>query len=107
MKLILTGIPVCGGRTAGVVRIVKDIARPLPVQRDVILVMPFFTPFVVLSLAEANGLLAEFGGTTCHAASLAREFNVPCIVGCRDVTSKLKDGDTICMDGSTGEVHEI
>jgi phosphohistidine swiveling domain-containing protein len=40
----------------------------------------------------------------CHAAILAREFNIPCIVGCGDATEKIADGRVIRMDAISGVV---
>jgi len=39
------------------------------------------TPAVVLWLRKATGLVIERGGVASHGAILAREFNIPCIVG--------------------------
>lgn len=49
------------------------------------------------------------GGRTCHAAIVSRELGVPCIVGTKDATEKLKTGVryTIdCSKGSTGLVYD-
>jgi rifampicin phosphotransferase len=40
----------------------------------------------------------------CHAAISAREFGIPCVVATFEGTQKIKDGDIIRVDGSTGKV---
>ncbi len=41
---------------------------------------------------------------TCHAAIVARELRVPCVVGARDATTVLHDGQTVTVDGGRGTV---
>ena len=50
------------------------------------------------------GIITDCGGMTCHAAILAREHRLPCIVGTGNATSIIKSGDYIIMNMVTGEV---
>jgi pyruvate,water dikinase len=43
---------------------------------------------------------------TCHAAIVSRELDVPCVVGARNATTTLRDGEVVTVDGRTGEVYE-
>lgn len=66
----------------------------------------------------AQGILTAFGGASSHAALVSRQMGKPCVVGCGEldidyvagtVTVKgkvLREGDTISIDGFTGEVFE-
>lgn len=50
------------------------------------------------------GIVSEMGGSTSHAAILARAMGIPCVVGLADITSLIQDGEPILIDGSTGRV---
>ncbi len=85
-------------------------------KQDVIMVRPFTKPDDVHGMLAAKGILTSEGGATSHAAVVARQFGVPCVVGaadividmnkremtCRGVT--VKEGEWISLDGTTGEV---
>jgi nucleotide-binding universal stress UspA family protein len=55
---------------------------------------------------EAVSIVEETntGGMTCHAAIVARELGVPCVVGTRTATRDLHDGTTVTVDGTHGQV---
>jgi pyruvate,water dikinase len=53
------------------------------------------------------GLITDRGGLVCHAAILAREFRLPCIVGCRNATEVIRDGEPIRMDAFAGIVTRV
>ncbi len=85
-------------------------------KQDVIMVRPFTKPDDVHGMLAAKGILTSEGGATSHAAVVARQFGVPCVVGaadididmnkrqmtCRGIT--VKEGEWISLDGTTGEV---
>lgn len=73
-----------------------------------ILVADMTDPDWVPGLRMAAGVVTNRGGRTCHAAIVSRELGVPCIVGTKDATEKLKTGEryTIdCSKGATGYVY--
>ena len=49
-------------------------------------------------------IVTERGGETCHAAIVARELGVPCVVGCKDL-DRLTEGALVTVDGSAGKVY--
>ncbi|MBS3818775.1 phosphoenolpyruvate--protein phosphotransferase [bacterium] len=57
-----------------------------------------------LSKGNVLGVAMDMGGETSHTAILSRSLNIPAVVGLRDVSQKLKDGDQIIVDGTDGEV---
>ena len=85
-------------------------------KKNVIMVRPFTKPDDVHGMLAAQGILTSEGGATSHAAVVARQFGVPCIVGASSVVidldklqmsvngSVVKEGDWISLDGTTGEV---
>ena len=56
------------------------------------------------TIRRAAALVTDTGGMTCHAAIVARELGVPCVVGTRTATRDLHDGTTVTVDGTHGRV---
>jgi len=52
-----------------------------------------------------TALVVERGGMLSHAAIVARELGIPCIVGVNDAVSRVQDGDQLDLDLKKGEVH--
>jgi len=57
-----------------------------------------------LSKGNVLAVALDVGGTTSHTAILARSLNIPAIMGLSQITRKVKDGDTLIVDGTNGEV---
>lgn len=76
-----------------------------PVENDKILVVPSTSPGWVPLMRHARALVTDHGGMMSHAAIVAREFNLPCIVGTKQGTKILKDGDKVVLDLVNGEVN--
>ncbi|MCU0540593.1 MAG: PEP-utilizing enzyme [Oscillatoriaceae cyanobacterium Prado104] len=55
-------------------------------------------------LKVAAGIVAEQGGMTSHGAILARELGIPAVVGVTGATRAIETGDSVLIDGDTGEV---
>jgi pyruvate,water dikinase len=46
----------------------------------------------------------EVGGILTHGSVVAREYGIPAVVGVRQATTRLKTGQHVRVDGSTGQV---
>jgi len=77
----------------------------LKVKRGDILVCPMTLPDYLPALRRARAIITEEGGITCHAAIIAREFNIPCVVGTKIATQILHDGDLVEVDPPRGIVR--
>lgn len=64
---------------------------------------PRWTPVIT----KCKGIVTNTGGMLCHAAIVARELGIPAVVGTRNATDILEDGEIIEVDGNKGEVHVI
>ena len=53
----------------------------------------------------ASGVVTEVGGMLCHGAVVAREYGIPAVLGVRNATSVLKNGQKITVDGVKGVVY--
>jgi phosphoenolpyruvate-protein phosphotransferase (PTS system enzyme I) len=76
-------------------------------KEDVIVVSHVLSPsdLVLLNREHVMGLAIEQGGRTSHTAIIASALGVPAVVGLRGITSALKSGDPIILDGATGTVR--
>jgi phosphotransferase system enzyme I (PtsI) len=75
--------------------------------KDSVLVAHDLLPSEAASRLSRGNVLAvalDVGGTTSHTAILARSLNIPAVMGLRDITHNVKDGDTLIVDGIDGEV---
>jgi pyruvate,water dikinase len=103
-KVVLTGLGASPGMASGVVRVLSSPSESQKLKAGEILVAPMTTPDWVPVLRRAAGLITDGGGMTCHAAIVSRELRVPCVVGTRDATRVLRDGELVTIDGTRGQV---
>jgi phosphotransferase system enzyme I (PtsI) len=87
-------------------RILGKRRRPRVFQENVTVVAHNLTPSQTASMAKEMviGFAVDVGGRTSHTAILARALQVPAVVGLKDVSRKVVNGDTMIIDGYTGEV---
>ncbi|MBR3259236.1 MAG: phosphoenolpyruvate--protein phosphotransferase [Mycoplasmataceae bacterium] len=52
-----------------------------------------------------KGFITNVGGKSSHLAILSRSLNIPAILGLKDISSKIKQGDILALDGTTGKVY--
>jgi len=97
---------------------IKDIERQLLTRilgkrrerrvfrENVTVVAHNLTPSQTASMAKEMvvGFAVDVGGRTSHTAILARAIQVPAVVGLKDISRKVVNGDTLVIDGYTGEV---
>ena len=101
-----TGIPACSGIQTGVVALDSKTAMQLAqAGQKVILVTEETTPDDIGGMAAAVGVLTMTGGSTSHAAVVARSMNRTCVVGLgKEHHHQFKAGMQISIDGATGRV---
>jgi len=95
------------GKATGKVRRVMGHAQISTVEEGEILVSPMTTPDFVPAMKKAAAIVTDEGGLLCHAAIIARELRKPCIVGTRNATKVLKDGDKVEVDAEKGIVKKL
>ena len=101
-NFITSGHTVVGGRRVGPVRVIQRDNDWASVKPGEIVACSMTSPDVVMVVERIVGLITEQGGLVCHAAILAREFNIPCVVGCGSFLSELQSGQMVTLDASTG-----
>ncbi|QHT63266.1 hypothetical protein GXP70_27090 [Paenibacillus lycopersici] len=107
VDFLTSGVGASRGQAAGTARIILEPAALSGVMPGDILVTPMTDPSFLAVAGRIAGLITDRGGQVCHAAILAREFRLPCIVGCRDATQVIQDGELIRMDALAGIVTRV
>ena len=117
-RFLVSGVNASPGAAVGRVYFDADTAEAKAKEegQDVIMVRPFTKPDDVHGMLASKGILTTEGGATSHAAVVARQFGIPCIVGASGMQIDgakrefmaagviVKEGDWISVDGTTGEV---
>ena len=105
-EVILQGQPASPGIAVGKIKIVNNLEDLQKVQQGDILVTKMTNPDMVVTMQKSAGIVTNEGGTTAHAAIVSREMGIPCIVGTQTATTKLKEGEIITVDGSSGKIYK-
>lgn len=92
------------GQARGRVKILLSPKEINKVRKGDVLVATMTTPDYVLAMRRASAIITDEGGMTSHAAIIARELKIPCIVGTKMATKILKDGDLVELDADKGIV---
>ena len=104
---LIKGLGANNGTVIGTARVIESFSEIDRLQKNDILVTKFTDTGWTSKFAYLSGIVTEFGGILCHAAIVSREYGIPAIVSCHNAMSKIKDGDTIKLDGKTGIVTII
>lgn len=102
---ILTGSPASPGIASGHVKIINNPKHISKVHTGDVLVSIMTSPDFVPAMKRASAIVTDEGGQTSHAAIVSRELGVPCIVGTKEATKMLKNGDVVTVDGAKGLVY--
>jgi phosphohistidine swiveling domain-containing protein len=100
------GRGICGGRVRGRVRIVRPETID-DLQPGEILVAEVTDVGYTPAFAYAAAIVTDLGGPMSHAAVVAREFGVPCVVNADGASRRLPGGSVVEVDGATGEIRVI
>ena len=103
--LELKGLTAQKGKARGVVKIINNKNDVDGFEDGMVLVSYETTPDFAQIMKKSSAIVTNFGGLTSHAAIVAREFKVPCIVGTKLATEILKDGDEVEVDADNGIVR--
>ncbi len=117
VKKVAKGLPASPGAAVGrAVFTAPEAEKWAEKGEKVILVRLETSPEDIGGMHAAQGILTARGGMTSHAAVVARGMGKPCVSGCGELKinekkrffevngEKVKEGDWITIDGSTGDV---
>jgi pyruvate,water dikinase len=103
----LQGVPLSAGVAEGRALVLTDPEGAEVPSEPYVLVCPSTDPAWVPLFVHARGLVMETGGVLSHGAIVARELGLPAVAGIADVHRKLKSGQRLRVDGSTGAVSVL
>jgi phosphotransferase system enzyme I (PtsI) len=84
----------------------RAAGRPAPSRRYILAAKKLTTADMFnLTNEHVDGIVAEEGGMSSHAAILARGMGIPTITGIRDLSRLLRDGDVVVLDANAGELQ--
>lgn len=101
------GKGVSPGKVTGMAKVVADKSELGKIEKGDIIVCEITTPDYLHALQKVKAIVANIGGFTSHSAIVAREFGIPCVVGCRNATQVFKDGDLVEVDADKGIVRKV
>lgn len=100
-----TGYAASQGVYTGTVKVVRGPEEFAKVEKGDVLVCKTTTPPWTVLFSVVGAVVTDAGGILSHAGTVAREYRLPSVVGCKIATRVLKDGDTVTVDGSSGVVY--
>lgn len=101
----LKGITASKGLVKARSLIIPDLTNlPAIPTSNYIVVAPYTTPAMNVILFTAKGIICETGGLTTHAAIIARELKIPCVMSVKNALSQIKDEQDIELNANTGEI---
>lgn len=106
-RVVIKGTSVFPKKIKGKVQVISDLKKLNKFIGGYILVAPTTLPKYTQLLKKAKGLITDEGGLLSHAAVVSREFKIPCIVGTKIATKKLKTGQFVELDAVKGVIKII
>jgi pyruvate, water dikinase len=104
-EIILSGLGASPGIASGKVKVIRDLSELDKIETGDVLVTKMTNPDMVVSMQKSVAIITDEGGMTAHAAIVSREMGIPAVVGTREATEKLKDGDIVTVDGASGKIY--
>ena len=106
-SVLISGVAIGEKIASGKVRVIKNVKGIKQFKQGEVLVTTMTDPDWEPIMKKSAGIVTDSGSRTSHAAIVSRELGVPCIVGTNKASSKLKTGQTVTIDCSSGEVGKV
>ena len=100
----LNGFPASAGVYEGRARVMVSATELFDLEEGEILVTEATSPNWTPAFAIIGACVCDGGGSLTHAATVSREYGIPCVVGTSVATLRIKTGDLIEVDGTRGVV---
>ncbi|MCE9584448.1 MAG: pyruvate, phosphate dikinase [Planctomycetes bacterium] len=100
----LKGMAVSSGLASGVARVIRHPAEGARLKQGEVLVAPSTDPGWTPLFLRASAVVMEVGGMLSHGAIVAREYGLPAVVNVPGLLDRVKDGQTLDVDGDRGVV---
>jgi len=100
----LKGVAGSPGQITGKACIIHGPEDFNKMKNGYVLVAPMTTPAWTPLFARALAIVTDIGGPLSHGSIVAREYNIPAVLGTDNATKTIQDNETITVNGDTGEV---
>jgi phosphohistidine swiveling domain-containing protein len=100
----LQGFAVSPGRVTAPASVIRSPADFSKMEPDTILVCPTTTPAWTPLFSQARGLVTDVGGVLAHGSIVAREYDIPAVLGTGVATRRIRSGQRININGDAGTV---
>nr|WP_243405947.1 PEP-utilizing enzyme [Priestia megaterium] len=100
----IKGLASSSGTYTGKVKVISNTKEFSKLEKGDVLVCKTTTPLWTTLFQTAGAVITDAGGILSHSAIIAREYEIPAVVGTKISTDKLKDGDMVMVDGTNGIV---
>lgn len=100
----LKGLAGSKGIYTGTVKVLKNEEEFGKLEKGDVLVTHITTPSWSVLFLRTGAIVTDVGGILSHPGINAREYQVPAVLGTKNATSQLKDGDVVTVDGTNGWV---
>jgi len=104
---VFYGMPGSPGVAQGRVRVLRSLADGDALEHGEILVAETTAPPWTPLFARAGAIVTDAGGILSHCAVVAREYEIPAVVGTKQATAVLCDGQLVEVDGTNGSVRIV
>jgi len=104
---VLQGHAGSAGTVRGTARVILSLEQAHRLQQGDVLVTPTTAPPWTPLFATAAAVVTDAGGVLCHCAVIAREYGIPAVVGTGCATHVIQDGQSVEVNGSTGQVRIV
>ena len=102
---VIKGLPAAAGVAEGVARVVTGPEEFDRVKKGEIMICIMTNPAWVMVFTKIAAVVCDSGGVLAHPAIVSREFGIPAVVGTSVATQRIKTGDRVRVNGSTGIVE--
>jgi phosphohistidine swiveling domain-containing protein/DNA-binding Xre family transcriptional regulator len=104
---VLSGQVASQGYAQGRARIILAVADFSTFQDSEVLVTGMTRPEFLPLMKRASAIVTNEGGITCHAAIVSRELGIPCVIGTKNATEAIKNGDIVEVRATHGTVRVL
>jgi phosphohistidine swiveling domain-containing protein len=102
LDFVASGLVANGGYVKSNIRIVESTQDLEKVKGGDILISKMTTPDIIMVINKISGIVTEEGGRVCHASVIAREYNIPCVVGCGEFITSVEENEIMILDAWNG-----
>lgn len=103
----LNGLVASSGYARGRVRICLGYKEAANLKKGEILVAVMTRPDYIDGIKKAEAIVCEEGGLTSHAALIARELGIPCLIAVSNATKNFCNGDLVEVDAGKGFIQKL